>query len=330
MKFGIVGLVLLIAAYVASTVLYGSTGPHNVSEGQPTADGTTVTVTLDDIQSVNTVLVANVVVTPGPALVDPQTLGLKEDLGVRITSAVSPTKRTWSKGMLPGTFPVPLTLIGKINDWPFDDYHSGPVTVELFHGDQQLPERAAVTFVDRLPGWKIDVPVAKKGDALAPYRVKLRRSTVSVAFALVIVAVLVALAGVGLFVAVQTARDRRPFQPPMTTWYAAMLFAVMPLRNALPNAPPFGSRIDVQVVLWVVVVLVLSMIVYISCWWRHLRPSVATTTNPSRAPADPNAATAQRMPVQLHAATGTEVELASHDCQVPVIDRSNAESTGLS
>ncbi|SOJ55283.1 hypothetical protein MSIMFB_02772 [Mycobacterium simulans] len=287
MKFGIVGLVLLIAAYVGSTVMYGNVGPHNVIDGQPTPDGTTITITLDDVQSVNTVLVGNVVVTPGPALVDSQTLGLKEDLGVRVTSAVSPTKRTWSKGMVPGTFPVPLTLIGNVNDWPFDQYHSGPVTVELFHGDQQIPERATVTFVDHLPGWNIDIPVANKGGALATYRLKLQRSATAAAFALIIIAVLVALAGIGAFVAIQTARDRRPFQPPMTTWYAAMLFAVIPLRNALPNAPPFGARIDVQVVLWVVVVLVLSMMLYISCWWRHLRPSVETTNPASTNPAEP-------------------------------------------
>ncbi|WP_139222242.1 DUF4436 family protein, partial [Mycobacterium ulcerans] len=85
--------------------------------------------------------------------------------------------------------------------------------------------------------------------------------------------VLVTIAGLALFVAVQTARDRRPFQPPMITWYAAMLFAVVPLRNALPNAPPFGAWIDVRVVVWVIVVLVISMAIYISCWWRHLKPA---------------------------------------------------------
>ena len=61
-----------------------------------------------------------------------------------------------------------------------------------------------------------------------------------------------ALAGVSLFVALQTLRNKRRFQPPMTTWYAAMLFAIVPLRNALPDAPPIGSWIDVTVTLWVV------------------------------------------------------------------------------
>jgi hypothetical protein len=51
-----------------------------------------------------------------------------------------------------------------------------------------------------------------------------------------------------------------------------MLFAVIPLRNALPDAPPFGAWVDVTVVLWVIVALVASMGIYVSCWWRHLAP----------------------------------------------------------
>jgi predicted membrane channel-forming protein YqfA (hemolysin III family) len=91
-------------------------------------------------------------------------------------------------------------------------------------------------------------------------------------FAIVILCILIAIAAVGVFVAVQTLRDRRRFQSPMTTWYAAMLFAVVPLRNALPGSPAFGSWIDLTIVLWVLVALVVSMLLYVAAWWRHLRP----------------------------------------------------------
>lgn len=139
-----------------------------------------------------------------------------------------------------------------------------------------------MTFVDRLPGWKVDATAADKADLLAPYRLKLQRSPSTAAFAIVILAVLIAVAGQALFVAVQTLRDRRKFQPPMTTWYAAMLFAVVPLRNALPSSPPFGSWIDITVVLWVIVVLVISMLLYIACWRRDLRPSPDVDPTPLR------------------------------------------------
>ena len=269
MKLGIAGLLLFVVAFFASNALYSSAGkgPHDLTPRQPAADGTTVTLELQDVQQNNTVLLANLAISPGPKLLDPRTHGLTEDLSVVVTSAATPTKRSWSKDMLPGTFPVPLTLSGDVVDWPFDHYETGPITVELFRGAGQVPEPAPVTFVDRLAGWQITVPGKD-----APYRVKLQRSAGTVSFAVVILGALILLAAIGLFVAVQTARDRRKFQPPMTTWYAAMLFAVVPLRNALPNAPPFGSWIDLRIVLWVIVALVLSMLVYITCWWRHTAP----------------------------------------------------------
>jgi hypothetical protein len=135
-----------------------------------------------------------------------------------------------------------------------------------------------VIFDDSLPGWHVDMRGASKADPLAPYQLELHRSPSTAAFAVRILGVLITLAGLALLVAVQTVRDRRKFQPPMTTWYAAMLFAVIPLRNAPTNPPPFGAWVDVTVVVWVIVVLVISMTLYIFCWWRHLRPEVDKPT----------------------------------------------------
>lgn len=275
MRWGIVSFAVFVVAYVSLVALYALTGmgpPHPVTEGQPAAGGTTVTLDIDGLQPYRSVLQGNLTVAPGPELLDPQTGNLKEDLSVAVTSATTPTKRFWPKGTQPGVFPVSLNVSGDVSDWPFDSYRSGPVSVDLFRGPGQVPERASVTFVDRLPGWKVEVFGGKTGDLQAPYRAEVERSPSTVALAIVLLAVLVSIAGFALVVAVQTVRDRRKFQPPMTTWFAAMLFAVIPLRNALPDSPPFGAWVDVTVVLWVIVALVASMGLYVSCWWRHLAP----------------------------------------------------------
>ncbi|OBG22418.1 DUF4436 domain-containing protein [Mycobacterium sp. 852002-51057_SCH5723018] len=289
----IIGLVVLFVTTYAITVgLYARSGcgcPLQVTSGQATADGTTVTIDLQEFQAVKGVLNGNVTVSPGPDLLDPLTGGLREDLTVAVHSAVTPTRRSWAKGTVLGVFPVPLNITGDSSDYPFDHYHSGPITVDLFRGASQVPQRAPVAFVDRLPGWKVDIPTSGKTDLPAPYRVQVHRSLSTAAFAAVIFAMLIALAAIGLVVAIQTLRDRRKFQPPMTTWYAAMLFAVMPLRNALPDTPPIGSWIDVTITLWVVVALVNAMLIYIVCWWRHLRPEA---DKPADKPADPVAVAA--------------------------------------
>lgn len=278
-RLATVFLILICAGvYAVSITLYARGGEvHRIyAERPPTNSKTTVVVDLQNITSNYTVLDANLTVEPGPALLDPVTHSLKEDLGVAVTSVATPMKRNWSKGMLPGLFPVPLTLAGEVEHWPFDHYHTGPITVELFIGAAQAPERATVTFVDRLPGWKVDATVPGPGDWFAPYQVSLHRSLGMAVFAIVILAVLVAIAGQALFVALQTLREKRKFQPPMTAWYAAMLFAVVPLRTALPGSPPFGIWIDITIVLWVIVVLVISMLLYIASWWRDMKPDQVT------------------------------------------------------
>ena len=293
MRFGIVGLVAVgIAAYVASVALYAHGGNWRRAVDPPTGgDRTTATLTVEDIQSNYSVLNANLTISPGAALLDPQTQHLNQDVSIRVRSVATPVRRSWTKGMLPGVFPVPLTVAGDIERWPFDDYRSGPIEVELIRGAGGVPEQVPVTFVDHFPGWHLEV--TKPGE-LGPYHLEVERSLSAAAFGVAILAVLVAIAGVALFVAIQTVRDRRKFQPPMTTWYAAMLFAVVPLRNALPGSPPFGGWIDIALVMWVLVVLVISMLLYIACWWRHLKPVPAPApAEPAPAPADPAPAPAE-------------------------------------
>jgi hypothetical protein len=60
----------------------------------------------------------------------------------------------------------------------------------------------------------------------------------------------------------------RPFLPPFGTWYAAMLFAVVPLRNFLPDSPPTGAWIDQTMVIWVLLGLAVAMVIYIVAWYR--------------------------------------------------------------
>ena len=119
LKLGIAGVAVFIAAYVATIVLYSHTGmgrPHEIAHGLPTANGTTVICDVEELASVKGVLTANLTVVPGPDLLDPVTHGL--DLGVAVTSVVVPAKRTWSKGIVPGVFPVHLTIAGDPSSWP--------------------------------------------------------------------------------------------------------------------------------------------------------------------------------------------------------------------
>jgi hypothetical protein len=270
-RLRVVVLVGLVAcAMVMSVVVYinSAASEHISAHSVANSDGTAVMLNVVGVSNDYRELVGDLIIKPGPGLVDSATDGLNQDLTVAVTSATKPTRRTYSKGMLPGAFPVPLTLARDTESWPFDSYDTGPVTVELFIGPAQIPQRVNVTFVDGLTGWKVHVGRVNNANPLAPYELQLHRSASTMLFAIVILCIFVAIAALGLFVAVQTIRDPRRFHAAITTWYAAMLFAVVPLRNALPGSPAFGSWIDLTIVLWVLVALVVSMLLYIAAWWR--------------------------------------------------------------
>ena len=101
-------------------------------------------------------------------------------------------------------------------------------------------------------------------------KLTLKRSLGPLAFDLGICIVLITLPTLAIITAVQVITRRKAFQMPFLTWYAAMLFAVVPLRNILPGAPPPGAWIDVALVLWVLVALVTAMVMAVVSWQKQV------------------------------------------------------------
>jgi hypothetical protein len=81
--------------------------------------------------------------------------------------------------------------------------------------------------------------------------------------------VLLALPAMAVFVSIELLLGRKTFQPAFSTWFAAMLFAVVPIRNVLPGNPPAGSWVDEAIVVWVLIALTAAMVTYVVAWVRN-------------------------------------------------------------
>ena len=81
--------------------------------------------------------------------------------------------------------------------------------------------------------------------------------------------VLIALPAIAFFVAIEMLLGRKAFQPAFSTFFAAMLFAVVPIRSVLPGSPPPGSWIDEAVTVWVLLALTSATVLYIIAWVRR-------------------------------------------------------------
>jgi hypothetical protein len=282
-----VGIVAaVVAAYVLSLLgvhlLEKSEGPLpplDLSTAGP--EDTIVQVRLEELKPVANRLTVNVLIYPGDSLYDKRFDVLTTDLAVRLYPPNDLGDLVYPKGKTPSQVSTTMEAHGNPGNWPFDSYRTEELSADVFVGSgdnrKRIPARVEVT--GSLDGW--DASVARVQDTSetrgshardndsAPVIATFHRAKGPLIFDLGICLVLISLPTLALFVAIPMALGRRKFLPPFATWYAANLFAIVPLRNILPGAPPPGSWIDQAIVQWVLISLAAAMSLYIFAWFRQ-------------------------------------------------------------
>jgi hypothetical protein len=281
---GVGVLVMVVAAYTLS--LFGvhwlekSEGPLpplDLSQGG--GDATIVQLRLEELKPVANRLTVNVLVYPGITAYDNRFDVLGTDVAVRLYPTSDLGDLHYPRGKAPAQLSTTVEAHGDPGNWPFDSYKTEPISADAFVGPgdnlKKVPARVEVT--GSLDGWDIIVNRVHDPSALPTDRasdngnvvITLRRAKGPLIFDLGICLVLISLPTLALLVAIPMALGRRKFLPPFATWYAANLFAIVPLRNILPGAPPPGAWIDQAIVQWVLIALVTAMSLYIFAWVRQ-------------------------------------------------------------
>ncbi|MFY1599653.1 DUF4436 family protein, partial [Micromonospora sp. WMMD737] len=206
---------------------------------------------------------------------DPEFGLLNTEMTVQLFASTGLGEYIYAEETAPGVVTVSLWAWGDTNRYPFDTYTTSPITARVTAGsdDARRTVAARMEVAGEIHGWEIghdhaDSPGGynrANDDAIITFS----RSRVIVAVALGLCLVLLALPPLALYVAVNIARGAKKFQPPMTAWFAVMLFAVIPIREVLPDSPPTGILIDEFGVLWVLISLVTAMVIFVAAWARH-------------------------------------------------------------
>ncbi len=179
--------------------------------------------------------------------------------------------------------PISVRFIteGDAEAWPFDAHTAGFGVLMLRDAAGDAPEvlRPDVCGVVHVPGWSFSAyevddggELVVDGDSVAVGRIVAVRSAATIAFGILLLVLMTTLPVLGIAVAVSVLRGRRKAEASLTSWMAAMLFAIVPLRGFLPGSPPIGSWVDYLVVLWVVAGLVAGLVVYVIAWLRWAPP----------------------------------------------------------
>ena len=277
--FGILAGVVVVYTLTLFLVHYlGKSGPRlpPLELSQYHVDDTVVQVHIDELKTVANRLSVNVQVWPKDSLIDKQYGVLTTDTAVRLYPNNDLGDLQYAKGKAPAQVGTTIEAHGDPNNWPFDTYTTDQISGWVYTGvPYQDAVSARMEVTGSLDGW--DASVTRVHDAedtqnpnsLDNVIITLHRSKAPLIFDLGLCLVLVSLPALALIVAIPMALNLTSFLPPFSTWYAAMLFAIVPLRNFFPGSPPPGSWVDQAIVLWVLIALVVAMCLFVVGWVRQ-------------------------------------------------------------
>nr|WP_240977785.1 DUF4436 family protein [Planctomonas sp. JC2975] len=262
-----------------------SLGPK---EPEPDKGGVTVVLTVEGVDAAHQRIDLSVRIDPSETLYTGDGLALAQDITVVVTPIDGSQTLVFKAQTNASRKSATLVTEGEIANWPFDVYRAQHLVVlaSVTSGGVARPIPTKVWMRGDVPGWNVDAKQVGAAPTVLPATLseavstapsidlRAARSGSTVAFAFVLLALLVVMPCLVLFVAITAYRGRRKLEPSFMSWMGAMLFATIPLRTFLPGSPPIGSWIDFTVVLWVVVGLIAGLVVYVAAWirWGHPDP----------------------------------------------------------
>ncbi|WP_218023287.1 DUF4436 domain-containing protein [Nocardia altamirensis] len=156
---------------------------------------------------------------------------------------------------------------GMITDYPFDKYRVN-IDAAAASGDRPVPMVISLYSLDAFFKILPKIDDEQRGDAIGTV-VTVSRSTASLTFALFVMVLMLGLALAAGTAAFYVLSGKRGLIWPANTLMAAVLFAMIPLRNAVPGSPPIGSVIDFGSFFIAETVVALSLICTVLVGYRH-------------------------------------------------------------
>ncbi|GAY18779.1 DUF4436 family protein [Mycobacterium sp. shizuoka-1] len=278
-RWRIVTIGAVVAIYVISILGYFWLD-SSARELQPgNLDASAVTVVLLEVTAIHPTdhrVEVDVRLIPQTGFLDPELGKLTTDMSVRLCPCAELGELEFPKGKVPKVVRTSMVAEGAADMWPFDTFTIGSVGADVLVGPEGGSQRfvpARVEVAGSLYGWDIRSertgPSAQAGFPGDSATITFTRARGPMALILGICLVLVTLPAIALYAAIEMLLGKKKFQPPFSTWFAAMLFSVVPLRTVLPGNPPAGSWIDEVLVIWVLMALVAAMVIYLVAWARR-------------------------------------------------------------
>ncbi|WP_405160600.1 DUF4436 domain-containing protein [Nocardia sp. NBC_01499] len=261
----------VVVAMVVSLTLYQVQKDHgqtmHLLGANDAQDRIDVEVAIIRIDAAVQELTVQVVPSPHGALAD-ESGRFRTDATI-YTSGMKPDPIKVKAGELISAAEIRIAMGGggMITDYPFDKYRAH-LAVAAESGDKAVPVVMNLYSLDAFFKIAPRMDDEQYGDAIGA-TVTVARSTASLTFALFVIVLMLGLALAAATAAFYVLAGRRGLIWPANTLMAAVLFAMIPLRNAVPGAPPIGSVIDFGSFFIAETVVALSLICTVLVGYRH-------------------------------------------------------------
>lgn len=238
------------------------------------SEGVKVSAHIVSFDPVKAELLMRLQFEPHHDLVDQDDL-LLYPLTVYANSISGKSEVSFKKGESMQPLDVTLALDGESSRYPWDQYQ-GMLWVCL--ASQKEGGGAKATWYNQpfsldlkpgVSGFKIKTQeVKQKGADFSQLSVSffIERATSTVAFAVFIMILLGLLTMVDFLAGYVLIVGKRKIQPNVLGWLGAMLFAMVPLRNAMPGAPPIGCLADYLSFFWAEAITAATLIAVVITW----------------------------------------------------------------
>jgi hypothetical protein len=185
------------------------------------------------------------------------------------------TEATFKKGESMQPLDVIMALEGESTRYPWDRYQGSLWVCVASRKDSggSTPIWNAVPFtLDLKPGaagFKIGAQEVKQKDkefSLLTVAFDVERARSSTGFAVFVMILIGLLTIVDFLAGFVMVVGKRKIPPNLLGWLGAMLFALLPLRNAMPGAPPIGCLADYMSFFWAEAITAITLIAVVVTW----------------------------------------------------------------
>ncbi len=219
-------------------------------------------------------------IRPAGNLTAPDGVSVNQPVSLDVLGGTGKASYRYNAGDRIAPVDVTIGLNGDVNSYPFDSYQSGfamdatagPPPRAGQQGAAPAVTPTVLEFDGALSGYRVKtatLPTGPEEVNVVALNLTVKRASVTVAFAILMLVLQGLLAVAAASLAIFMVRRHRRVEIPMLTWLAALLFAIVPLRNAMPTSPPIGAEVDVIVFFWAVTVITISLLTILFTWFRQ-------------------------------------------------------------